>query len=251
MSKTKTKEELTKHKEDSIKFLSDYLDSLIDSDDSKLLGKVDKLSYWIKDWTTFLNYETEFKPSSLRRYKRGEIIKVHLGFNIGSEEGGLHYAIVLDKNNSRNSPVVTVVPLTSVKPKTDINHLHKGNLFLGNELFTSLNSKCALIDRTLRNELNDLTSKVNSPDWTPEESEKIKIRLDEATKKFELLKKLSAEINKMKRGSIALTGQITTISKIRIYDPKTNMDVLSNVKLSNEKLDLIDNEILHNFTGYK
>ena len=59
------------------------------------------------------------------------------------------------------------------------------------------------------------------------------------------------EINKAKLGSIALVGQITTISKIRIYDPKTNFDILRNVKLSNEKLDRIDQEIISNFTNRK
>lgn len=57
------------------------------------------------------------------------------------------------------------------------------------------------------------------------------------------INKIKNEVDKMKRGSIALVGQIRTISKIRIYDPKTNMDVLSNIKLSNEKLDLIDEAI--------
>ena len=53
----------------------------------------------------------------------------------------------------------------------------------------------------------------------------------------------------MKTGSIALVNQIRTISKIRIYDPKTNFDVLSGVKLSNEKLDLIDHELLSLYTN--
>ena len=43
------------------------------------------------------------------------------------------------------------------------------------------------------------------------------------------------EIKNMKKGSIALVNQITTISKIRIYDPKRNDDVLSKIRLSNEK----------------
>ena len=47
----------------------------------------------------------------------------------------------------------------------------------------------------------------------------------------------------MNKGSIALVSQITTISKIRIYDPKTNFDILSKIKLSNENLDLIDAEL--------
>lgn len=51
----------------------------------------------------------------------------------------------------------------------------------------------------------------------------------------------------MKSGSIALVGQIKTISKIRIYDPKTNDDVLSKIKLSSETLDKIDDEIKNLF----
>lgn len=86
-------------------------------------------------------FEAEFRPNSLRKYKRGEIIKAHLGYNVGSEEGGLHYCVVVDKCNSVNLPVVTVVPLTSVKPKTDISKLHPTEVYLGNELFTNLNSK--------------------------------------------------------------------------------------------------------------
>lgn len=57
-------------------------------------------------------------------YKRGEILKVHLGYNIGSEEGGLHYCVVLDKENSIYSPVISVAPLTSVKPWTALDKLH-------------------------------------------------------------------------------------------------------------------------------
>ena len=74
-------------------------------------------------------------------------------------------------------------------------------------------------------------------------------RLELLGKKCTLLERMKKEITKMKTGSIALVGQIRTISKIRIYDPKTNFDVLSNVKLSNEKLDLIDHEIIALYTG--
>lgn len=138
MSRKKTKSELISHKNSSISDLTTYLDMLISSDDPKLQGKADKLSYWISDWVNFLQYEPQFSPMSLRRYKHGEIIKVHLGFNVGSEEGGLHYAVVAEKENAKSSPVVTVVPLTSVKPGVDINTLHSGSVFLGNELLQAL-----------------------------------------------------------------------------------------------------------------
>ena len=44
----------------------------------------------------------------------------------------------------------------------------------------------------------------------------------------------------MKYGSIAIVNQVRVVSKQRIYDPKTNFDILSGIKLSNENLDLID-----------
>lgn len=45
------------------------------------------LSYWLYDYMNMLKREETFNPRKLKRYKRGEIIKVHLGYNIGSEQG--------------------------------------------------------------------------------------------------------------------------------------------------------------------
>lgn len=250
MGRTISKEQLQQHKEEAITALSTYLDSLIESQDNKQLSKADKLSYWLKDWTTFLNFESNFSPKSLKRYKRGEIIKAHLGFNVGSEEGGLHYCVILDKNNSRNSSTVTVAPLTSLKPNINIEHLYPGNVYLGNELFTNLNSKVSytsklLTDRfnqfnTLWNETKDVISDKQALEFLP--------KLREIEQDLDFLKRMNNEVSKMKRGSIALISQIRTISKIRIYDPKTNFDILSGVRLSNEKLDLLDQELLKIFT---
>ena len=61
--------------------------------------------------------------------------------------------------------------------------------------------------------------------------------------KSEYIKKVEKEISKMKKGSIALISQITTISKQRIYDPKTSSDILANLRVSNETLNLIDKKI--------
>lgn len=73
----------------------------------------------------------------------------------------------------------------------------------------------------------------NSKSFTPDE-------LNKLNRQIELLELQAEELSKMKHGSIVLLGQITTISKIMIYDPKRNEDVLSKVKLSNITLDKID-----------
>lgn len=62
------------------------------------------------------------------------------------------------------------------------------------------------------------------------------------------INKVFAEIKKMKQGSIAHVDQITTISKMRIYNPKSTEDALYNIKLSNNSLTLIDNKIKELFT---
>ncbi len=252
MSKQKTKNELLDHNNQAISILHNYLDKLVNSDDEKLQGKADKLSYWICDWAKFLNFETDFSPQSLRRYKRGEIIKVHLGFNIGSEEGGLHYAVVVEKNNAKSSPVATIVPLTSVKPTTDINKLKNGNIFLGNELFTILNAKISSASKQISENLTLLTDilKQMRNDASHVSIEDIENKVQDCKFELETLKRMRSEVQKMKIGSIALVNQITTISKIRIYDPKTDHDVLSNIKLSNEKLDMLDTEIQKMFTNF-
>lgn len=251
MSKIKTKDEISQHKEQALGKIELYLNALISSDDIRKNGKADKLCYWLEDWTTFLDFEEKFSPMSLRRYKRGEIIKVHLGFNVGSEEGGLHYAVVTDKNNAKSSPVVTIVPLTSVKPHTDITRLKNGSLFLGNELFTSLNSKISSTNKHLTDELDLMLKIVNSrgKDMSAEEHSLMQNRVLAANEELKFLNRMRTEVLKMKMGSIALVNQITTISKIRIYDPKTDHDILSGLKLSNEKLDLIDNEIRQKYTN--
>ena len=252
MSKPKTKDKLHEHQSIAIEKLNTFLSELIESDDPELNGKADKLCYWLEDWTKFLHYEPNFSPKSLRRYKRGEIIKVHLGFNVGSEEGGLHYAVVIDKNNAKSSPVVTVVPLTSLKPNFDISKLKSGSIFLGNELFTNLNAKISITHKHLTEEVSLFNQLVqNLSDSTTDEKLALLERVEEAYKELELLSRMRSEVLKMKRGSIALTNQITTVSKIRIYDPKTDHDILSNIKLSNEKLDMIDKEVLNIFVGRK
>lgn len=253
MARNLTKDELIEHKKQALAKLDHYITSLIDDSDPKIQSKADKLSYWLEDWTTFLDYEPVFSPAKLRRYKRGEIIKAHLGYNVGSEEGGLHYCVVLDKQNALHSPIITVVPLTSVKAHTNLEHLPNGNIYLGNELFTSLNSKIALVNKTMHTRLNALEKPMKelTDDIPEEELRRLENEINLCQRELHLLKRLGIEVSKMKRGSIAIVSQIRTISKIRIYDPKTNYDILSNVKLSNEKLDLIDTEMVRNYTGRK
>ena len=70
--------------------LKNLMDTLQSSPSTTGKGKI--LAYWLNDYARLLQSEQSFDPKKLIRYKRGSIVKVHLGYNIGSEEGGLHYA---------------------------------------------------------------------------------------------------------------------------------------------------------------
>ena len=63
-------------------------------------------------------------------------------------------------------------------------------------------------------------------------------------KEQKYIEKMEEEICKMKKDSIALINQITTVSKQRIFKDT----VRRNVRISNESLDLIDEKIMKFFT---
>lgn len=206
------------HKNLALNTLNQLLSYHIENNNFK---KANLLSYWFEDFCKYNLAEEKFNPRLLKRYKRGSVIKVNLGFNVGNEEGGLHYCIVLDKSNALSSGTLTVIPLTSKKENKQYNN---STVNLGNEIYLNLKKIC---DNAYLNQ-KILDSNHQKSDF------------DINLKYFE---KLQNEILKMKKGSIALVSQITTISKQRIYDPKTSFDILSNLRVSNHTLDLIDTKI--------
>lgn len=59
----------------------------------------------------------------------------------------------------------------------------------------------------------------------------------------EYLDKIGLEISRMKEGSIALVNQITTISKMRIFDPRNLKGVLTGISLSEENMEKINQKM--------
>lgn len=218
--------------------LKNYMDTL-DPDKGK------KLAYWVNDYVNFLNSEATFSPSKLIRYKRGSIVKVHLGYRIGSEEGGLHYAIVMDRQNSIHSPTMTVIPLTSIKPGVNLEKLPLHKVSIGNEVYTLLNANFDAELRVAKRELAELKAFLESAGSSPTAEQEATFNEKAAALNAQVsyCRKMKAEIQKMKQGSIALVGQITTVSKIRIYDPRYKNDALSKVRVSPKTLDALDARI--------
>lgn len=235
MSIAKSQQEIIQHKDDALKKLDLLLTTQINNSEEK---KADLLSYWIEDYCSYLSFEDKFNPAMLKKYKRGDIIKVNLGFRIGNEHGGLHYCVVLDKKNIPSTPLLTVVPLSSIKPNKPINFT---SVFLGTDLFDKMQEKYAICNTSVQKRLFELNSlQQKGAEIEPNYLQK---EISEINNDLLILKKIYTELMRMKSGSIALVNQITTISKQRIVNPQKNTDVLSGIRLSEDKLALIDKKI--------
>lgn len=235
MSKGRSIDKIKQNKNNAIKAITLFLDNLFNED----APKSDKLSFWIQNYLKFLDYEKRFQPNKLIRYVRGDIIKVDFGFRIGSELGGLHYCVVIDNYNSINANTITVVPLSSVKNIELLNNLPKDRVFLGNDLSDKVKQKAEIHLKRWVQAIEDVEKSKNDS-FSAEEYKEIKNKMYSEQKNA---KKIINEFTRMKYGSIALVGQIATISKIRICDPKNIHNVLHGVRLSPENLDLINKKI--------
>ena len=218
------------HKDLSLKRLDESFNKHIELLEYK---KSHLLAYWVNDFANYHDEERTFSPKNLKIFKRGDIVKVNLGFNVGKEMGGLHYCVVVNKFDNKNSGTLNVIPLSSSKENKIYNS--KTCIDLGDELYNLLENKFNF-------EFNNTTLKLINLDRLPME-ERVK-ELNVLSKKSAYLGKIKDEINKMKHGSIAYVNQFTTISKQRIF--KT--PILSGIKLSNKSLDLLDNKIKLLFT---
>lgn len=275
MSKEYTKDDVIRNKKEAIKSLNKMLESFINDPTGIHLKKANLLSYWIKDYVRMISFEEKFNPKRNIAYKRGNIVKIDFGFNIGAEYGGLHYGIVLDNKNDHSSPVITVIPLTSAREN---RMLHPNSVDLGNDIYRLLKLKYDTIDKSLKEEQREINETISLFDsmmdlafksvreleqceeGTDEFDQKLVIAKDHlaGVKKLrftweeksrhnkeqqEYLNKIGLEISRMKEGSIALVNQITTVSKMRIFDPRNLKGVLVGISLSEENMEKINQKV--------
>lgn len=252
---------------------NDFADVLLDyTESNENYKKAALLYYWFKDFKNYVKNEENFNSKFLPTYNRGAIVNVNFGFNVGSEFGGLHYAVVLAESAPQN-PALVVVPLKSYKPTKE--KYNKSDVILGDEVFNQLYGKYTALKNyipTASHELNTrllknaeaLNQLKNLKDTMPkenlesfqnlnkmltEENEKLHKQLLELQKQRDLLDLIWNELLKLKHGSVASVGQIRTVSKMRIKNPINKNDVFYGVKLSANSLQAIDDKIISLFTN--
>lgn len=215
----------------------EYEQMLLDmTGDTTAYKKSALIYYWMRDYKNYLKNESKFSSNYLPAFKRGNIVNVNLGFNLGSEMGGLHYAIVL-QNSPRNNPNLVIAPLTSSKGRTTF---HKSEVNLGEELYFKIQGKHSGLQTSIPNEIKLLEE---AKQHTGQNQKQLEQRLRELEKHKALMRKTMQKLQVLKHGSIVAMAQIRTISKMRIADPVNQYDILYGLKLSPKSLDLIDEKI--------
>ncbi len=103
--------------EEKIDIASDNYKIAFNSDNIKF----QKLDEWLEKESKIFVKEIVPDNKNYKKYKRGQIIKVNFGINIGSELCYTHFAIVITKNDSTHSDIITIIPITSKNGKNRVN----------------------------------------------------------------------------------------------------------------------------------
>ena len=145
----------------------------------------------------------------------------------------MHYAIVISDSKPSNSMLI-VAPMTSLKPHHQLNSCE---IFIDNQLFLQLKGKQDALVQTLKHQRATFIDKETNS------------TVDDIVSKLDQLQKIKRQIQKLKNGSIINISQIRAISKMRVIDPKSSIDVFYNVSVSSDVLNKIDNKIKQFFTN--
>lgn len=211
-----------------------------------------KFLIWMKQYIALIRNERTFNASYLPRFQRGQIVFINLGFRIGHELGGPHYAIVLDNDNRKKDGLITVVPMISKK----LRHIEQGVKPWEYELPIPISQ--LIIQKAveqldisptspLTNDILDSVHKLSSMD----EQTKLK-QIPVFLKAFEQklhrrVDPLIAFAEKMNKGSIVDTHQIVTVSKQRIITPTKRNDHLYDICIPPDIMSNISKIICQNY----
>lgn len=215
---------LNQLKEKCVIKLKTFLTHLIETktDNDRYSKRASLIGKWISKYVDYLQEDDTFSPGNLIRYKRGSVILVDYGYRVGRELGGVHYAIVLDVRNSKNSPIITTIPLSSVKENGKEDSVFK--LVLQKGIFELAFEK---IEKKMLSETSD-----DGGNKSLEEFEK-----------DEYINRYIEQIKKMKMGSEVLLSQIAAVSKQRIISPKSKNDLLFGIQIEQDDMRSLDEKL--------
>lgn len=231
-----SEEELIKHIDDAISKLKDVIISFKKNNKKRAI----LLGYWINDYATYISKEDSYQYPQYK-YERGDIVQVNFGYRIGREIGGRHFAVVIENTNSIKQQTITVVPLMSLKEKSKEG---KYTFILKNGLYELHDEKLNKLMEEFLYLSKEINLLIEDPENSEEKANLIKAKLSKCKRVLKELRIFRKSLDKLKTGSIIDAGQVVTISKMRISNPKSSKDSLNKIKLSNEDLNRLNEKLI-------
>ncbi|HEK9935482.1 TPA: type II toxin-antitoxin system PemK/MazF family toxin, partial [Streptococcus equi subsp. equi] len=204
-------------------------------------SKISKFRFlpdWVLSEATYFEKEVIEPSQNHKIYKRGALVFVDFGVNVGSELSGHHFAIVLNKKDSFKNGVLTVIPVSS-----------KGNKFsVKLDGFISQKSK-EYLDKTLAQKQEgfyryraERIKKHNGKSKTHDELMQYEKQKWVYFKIAEEIKEVAKAYEKYNKVSYAKCLDIRTISKNRIMEIN-RFDPIGKIRVSDDTLTKIDKMI--------
>ncbi|MDV7786034.1 type II toxin-antitoxin system PemK/MazF family toxin [Enterococcus gallinarum] len=215
---------------------------------------------FLANWLLTKSYhlEREINPRPVQfydTYKRGTVVMVDFGVNIGNEMSNRHFGIVINKTDNKKNGIITVLPLSS---KFSPHYLK-----LNDELFTIIVDDIGEKLRSLMSELNEVEAVLKKSNLNDKKSiaeadtpkietvrEYLLEKLNAAADKRQKLEDILKVYMKYNKDTFVCTKNIQTLSKLRVfkineYDPSGSM------RISKSTMERIDNEIVSVLTNIK
>lgn len=239
LKKIENKNDFIKFKDKCISDLNKYIDNL-KSDNYK---QAVNLTYWLNSYRNYLKQEKTFESKYRPVYKYGSVVEIDLGYRIGSEFGGQHYGIVINKKDKKANPNLTIIPMKSMK-----NNIHYTEVDIGKEFYNLAKSKVELLTQQKTELVNKYIEdidkieenyKINNGEDNKNEINRLNEQRNNIITSIKELELCLQRISKLKYGSIALPNQVLTISKMRVRDPISTRDTLYGITLSDSTMEKI------------
>lgn len=229
--------------------------------------KARRIEIWLNSFFYYVDKEDSHYEERIPNIHRGKILYVDFGYNVQSEFRYNHYCVALH-DSPRKSHKVTVVPITSKQ--------HPGLLPIYNELGNALETAIKEQEKSLfwkpyRKVVSEVYARKNISLFSPvigsystvypncsqfihyiktpfDTEDPFQEYLNNMLVSLEIFKVFIEESPKLLESSYLRVEDITTISKARIIQPKRNTHPLYYLKLSDETLNKLDNELIRLFT---
>lgn len=243
LKKIENKNDFIKFKDKCISDLNKYIDNLKSANYKQAVN----LTYWLNSYSNYLKQEKTFNSIYRPVYKFGSVVEINLGFRLGSEFGGQHYGIVINKKDKKANPNLTIIPMRSMK-----ENIRYTEVAIGSEFYNLAKNKVELLANEKTEMENNFIEKIkeleenlsnsdfeNNKKYYESELKELISQKNSINSNIEDLKSCLNRISKLKDGSIALPNQVLTISKMRVKDPIKTRDTLYGIVLSDSTMEKI------------